>query len=106
MSSARSRSAWHRDRKHVQAIEEILAEHPAGHGGVHITIRGSDDADVDADRLSPPDALKFAFLQHPQQCHLGVGRQLTHFIEEDRAAVGELEPAEPALEGSCEGPLS
>ena len=62
------------ERKHVQPIEEILAERPAGHGCVQITIRGSDDANVDVDRLSPPMRSNSRSCSTLQQCHLGVGR--------------------------------
>jgi hypothetical protein len=36
--------------KHIQPIEEILAESPIRYGGFQVAIRGSDNANVDLDR--------------------------------------------------------
>ena len=41
----------------------------------------------------PPDALELALLQHPQQRDLRLRRQLADLVEEERAAVGQLEAA-------------
>ena len=38
-------------------------------------------------------ALELPLLQHAQQLHLHVRRQVADLVEEDRAAVGELETA-------------
>jgi hypothetical protein len=57
---------WHVDREHVEPIKKVLAETPIGYGRLQITIRGSDDANVDADRLSSPDPLELPFLQYSE----------------------------------------
>jgi hypothetical protein len=44
-------------------------------------------------------------LQHAQQAHLGRGGEITDFVEEDRAAVGQLETALALLLGAREGSL-
>jgi hypothetical protein len=41
----------HFDGKHIQPIEEILAEGPIRYGGVQVAIRGSNNANVDSNRL-------------------------------------------------------
>ena len=43
----------------------------------------------------PPDALELAVLEHPQQLGLQVERQLADLVEEQRAAVRDLEPTFP-----------
>ena len=40
----------HRNRKHVQAVEQVLAETPGLHVGDQVAVGGGDDADVDLDR--------------------------------------------------------
>jgi hypothetical protein len=52
----------HLERKYVEPVIEIFAEGPVGNRGFQIAIRGSDDANVNADRLSPADSLEFPFL--------------------------------------------
>jgi hypothetical protein len=54
---------WHFDGKHVEAIKEILAEGSIGYGCLQITIRSSDDANVDLDGLGASDPLEFSFLE-------------------------------------------
>ena len=44
-------------------------------------------------------------LQHPQQLHLGGQRDLADLVQEDGAAVGQLEPAQPPLGRAGEGAL-
>ena len=44
-------------------------------------------------------------LQHPQQLHLGLQRQLADLVQEDGAPVGELEAADPAIQRSGERAL-
>jgi hypothetical protein len=53
---------WHLDGKYIETIKQVLAEGTIGNGGFQITIRGSDDADVNMDRLPSPDSLEFPFL--------------------------------------------
>ena len=48
------------------------------------------------------DALERAVLEHAQQPHLRVGRQLADLVEEERSAVGALEPALPLADRAGE----
>ena len=58
-------------------------------------MRRGDDPHVHPARLRRTDALELAFLQHPQQLGLDVRGELADLVEEDRAAVRELEAALP-----------
>ena len=60
-------------------------------------MRRGHHADVDANRIRAADALDKAVLQHAQESHLGIERQLADFVEEQRAHVGPLEPALPRV---------
>ena len=55
--------------------------------------------------LSVPVAGKaeFVFLQNPQESDLGLGRKLSHLIEEDRAPFGQLKAPNTPLSCSREG---
>ena len=83
----------HGERKHVEPVEQIAAEAPLPHFLVQIAVGGGDDAHVDVDRPRAAEPLDLAVLQHAQQLRLQLERQLADLVEEDRAAVGQLEAA-------------
>ena len=83
----------HFDRKDAQAVEQVLAKAAVGDGLLEIAVRRRDDAHVDRVRAVVADPLVLALLQHAQQLALQIERDLADLVEEDRAAVGELEAA-------------
>ena len=64
-------------------LDEVL-ERPMG---------GGDQPDVDLDRRGAAEPLDFPLLQDAQQLHLRRGTELADLVEEERAAVGQLEAA-------------
>src|SRR4029453_1575892 len=88
----------------VDAVEEILAESPVPHRLLEIDVRGDNEPEVRANRLGPPDALDLAFLNRAQQLGLQVEPEIADFVEEERAARGELELSELLLQGAGERP--
>src|SRR5215472_4564138 len=52
-----------------------------------------------------PYPLKLPLLQHPQKRDLSFHREITNFIQEDRAAVSGLKPSHPPLQCAGEGSL-
>ena len=68
-------------------------------------MRRRDDAHVAANGLVAADALEAAFLQHPQQLDLHLQRHVADFVEEQRAAFGKLEAAQPRGQRAGEGAL-
>ena len=59
-----------------------------------VAIGRGDQPDVHAQRPARADAFELAFLQRPKQLRLHVERQIADLVEEQRAAVGDLQPAE------------
>ena len=104
-SSARSRSGGTSDREDVEPVVEILPECPVGHRVVEILVGRRDHADVDGDRMIAADAFDLTLLQDSQQCSLGFSRKIADLVQEERAAVGGLEAAEPPLQRSCKRAL-
>src|SRR5690606_16165202 len=76
---------------HREAVEEVLAEPPGADLLLEVAVRGGDDAHVDLDRLDAAHALDLALLEHAQQLRLEIELELAELVEEDGAAVGELE---------------
>ena len=79
--------------KHRQAVVQVLAKRLRLDHRRQIAVRGGDDADVDAHRPLAADAHDLAVLHDAQQAHLRGEGELADFVEEQRAAVGLLEPA-------------
>jgi hypothetical protein len=81
------------DREDADAEPEVLAEAAVGDHVSQVAVRRGDDADVDVWSCWPPTRSKRAVLEHAQQSHLRGGAELADLVEEERAAVGALEPA-------------
>ena len=85
----------HVDRHHREAEVEILAELALLHLALQVLLGRRDDADVDLDGAVAADAPDLALLEHAQELGLQVERQLAELVEEDGAAVRQLERALP-----------
>src|SRR5439155_732647 len=81
------------DLEDVQPVVEVLAERPRADAGAQITIRRRQHPDVERDPLVAADALDHALLQDAQQLRLQWIGHVPDLVEEQRAAVGELELA-------------
>ena len=85
------------DRKDVQAEEEVLPEAPIAHFVVQSPVGGGNHPGVDVGDGLGADALELARLEGAQQLGLRLLAQISDFIEEERASVGQLEPADPPV---------
>ncbi len=102
MSDVLPLSGGMRERHDVQTVKEVLAElAPADQVGERTVGRG-DDADVDGVGLLGADALDFLFLHGAEQLRLERLREGTDLVEEDRAAMGEMELALLGPDGARE----
>src|SRR5262249_55639907 len=89
----------------VEAVEEVLAEPLVPHLLEQVAVGGGDDPDVHPDRGGAADAVELALLQDSEQLHLGFRGQLADLVEEDGAAVGQLEAPLAPGDGAAEGAL-
>ena len=94
-----------RDRKDVQAVEQILAKPAALDQIDEILVGRRDQPEIDLDRPSRADRVDLPVLQGAQQLHLGLEGQFADFVEEQRAAVGFGELADVSFRGAGEGAL-
>ena len=92
----------HEDRNHVEAEVEILAEAPAPDFRLQILVGGREDAGIDFDPRRSADRLHRLFLQDAQHLGLRLQAHVADLVEEDRAAVGDLELAAPIGDGAGE----
>jgi hypothetical protein len=68
-------------------------------------VRRADDAGVNGDRLAAADPLDRPLLQEAQQLHLERERDIAHLVEEERAAMRELDLSFSGFDGPREGSL-
>src|SRR5438093_11659305 len=92
------------DGEDVQSVVEVLAELPLGHAGFEVAVGSDYQPDIDADRLGAAEPLELPFLKDAQELHLAGEGDLADLIEEDGAAVRQLEAALLALLGAGEAP--
>jgi len=78
-----------------EAEVEVLAERPRGDGALQVAVRRGDDAHVDLERLLAAHPRELARLQDAQHLGLRRGDHVADLVEEDCAAVSDLE--EPTL---------
>ena len=105
MSACRSRSGGVQ-RQHVQAVVKVFAK-AAGHDlGLQVAVRRGHHPHIDRHRPGRAHRLDTALLQHAQQLDLHVHRHVADFIEEQGAAVGQLETADAVGMGPGEGALA
>ena len=83
----------HLDPHDVQPVEQVGAEAAGLHLGLEVAVRGRDHAHVDARRLLVAQPLELPVLDRAQQLGLPLQRHRTHLVEQQRAAIGELEAA-------------
>jgi hypothetical protein len=85
---------------------QILSKAAGSDFVLKVPVGGGHHPHINAYRLAAADRVDLALLQHPQQLDLHVQRQVADFIEEDGAAVGQLEAANPVGHGPGESPLA
>ena len=93
------------DREHRQAEVQILADLTLVHSLFEVAVRRRYDASVDVKRLRTADTLELLLLEGSQDLGLEREWQIADLVEEERAAMGQLESSWLALRGACERAL-
>ena len=96
----RKRGDFHDD--FGEAVIEILAEAAVGDHRVEVLVGGADDPRVDGDRLAAADALDHPLLEEAQQLDLKRQRDVADLVEEQGAALGQLDLADVRLDRAGE----
>ncbi len=99
---------WHGQPDDVEAIEEILAEASLAHHLLEVGVGGSDDADVDVDRLGLAERMNLVRLEEAKEFGLDVEPELADLVEEEGAAGGGADDAGEGLEraGECSAAIA
>jgi hypothetical protein len=86
-------------------VVEVLAKPALVDHRAQVAVGRRDPPDIDLERAAAADALEPALLQDAQQLGLQLGLELADLVEEERAAVRQLEPPALALGGAGERAL-
>ena len=92
----------HQDADHLEAMVEVLAELTGLARLLERLVGGGHDPRVDADRRVAADAREHPVLEHVQQLGLERRAHLADLVEQDGAALRQLELALLALMGAGE----
>src|SRR5579883_875526 len=94
------------DLERVEPEEEVFAELLVGDHLAEVAIGGTEDADVDPERLILADPADFPRFEEAEQLHLDAPVELADLVEEQGAPVGDLEKSLAVVIGAGEGPLA
>ncbi len=83
----------------VDAVEQVFSKAIFGDGGFEIAVRGGEDSYVELVFLVTADCTDGAFFQCSEQLYLHRHRHFSHFVQQQRSAVGFEEQA--ATFASC-----
>src|SRR5580700_5092896 len=75
----------HLDGKDVEPIIQVAPKGTRSDGSLQVAIGCGDHPHIGPNGSASSDALKFAFLKNPQKSDLSFCRELSNFVEEDRA---------------------
>ncbi len=92
----------HVNVKHAEPVEEIFAEFALRNQVAQCPVRGGQHAKIGATGPRVAHGRHFVLLDGPQQFHLHGERHVADFVQEDGAAVGQLEQALPR----CSAPVN
>src|SRR3954451_2177975 len=81
------------DMEHIEAIEQVLAELSFGNHLAKVAVRGADHTHINHDRVAVAEPLNLARFEETEQLDLDVLVEFAEFVEENGAAVGDLEEA-------------
>lgn len=93
------------DANGSEAKKEILSKVPGADHLFEVTVRRGDQPKVTFDLPAASDGPEPTLLEHPQEGLLDLAGQLSHFIKEQRPAVGLTNEAVMGAVGAREGPL-
>jgi hypothetical protein len=83
------------DREYAEPVEEVLSEAASLDLLLQVAIGRGDDPDIHPARPGLAEALELTLLQHAQQFCLHGHGHLADLVEEERAAISQVEAAGP-----------
>ena len=95
----------HVDGKLIDAVVEVFTEVAFCHTLSQVLIGSTNQSDIDIDFLVASHRTDFSFLEGTEQLHLHFVVQVSHLIEEESSAVGNLKSTLLVLVSTCKRSL-
>src|SRR2546426_7498874 len=93
------------DGDHVQPVVQVLSEPVLPSQGFQVGRGGSEEPDINPDRLVSRQPLEASLLDDAEELPLKTGPKRAHLVQIDATAVGLLEPPKPALDSPGDRPF-
>src|SRR6266478_1188209 len=93
---------WQGDRENIQPVVQIFAEFIVSDHLPQVLVGRRDDANIDPRGTRASYGLELALLEHTEQLGLKLQRQVSDFIEKQRATIRQCKPADVRSEGASE----
>src|SRR5262245_7826013 len=93
---------WHMQVNHIKPKVQVLPKPAFSDFVLQFFVRCCNDANVYWNRPSTTHPFDFPFLQNTKQLCLSAWRQVSDFVQEQRAAVCRFNPTDPALNPCCD----
>ena len=93
------------DGERVDSVVEVFAEAAFANEEIERPVGGRNQPEVHVDGAVAAQSFEAAFFEHPQQLGLRDQRQIANLVQQERAAVGQLESAGLAVVGAGERAL-
>ena len=94
------------DGQHIETVVQVFPK-PAGNNlRLQVAVGSGNHPHIDLYRLGTAHRIHHPLLQHPQQLDLQLQRQVTNFIQKNRAIVGQLEAALAVCGSAGESPFA
>jgi len=87
----------------MQSIPEVLAEGAGRHRRRQVAVGRGQHAHLHRNRLAAADTFKCALLQHAQEGHRRLGREVAELVQDDGPAMGRFKTPQPPLQRPGEG---
>ena len=84
---------WNRDHEPAESKVQVLAKGTCGNRSSQVAVGGGDNPCVYLDRPFGANATNLTLLESAQQLRLDCRRDLTHFVQEQRAVRRDFEQA-------------
>src|SRR5258707_7944353 len=90
------------NREDIEPVEQVLPEGAFSYGCTQVRVCSRDYSHVYRNCLTAPNSFEFSLLENSQQSNLGLGRQVTYFVQKYRSAISRFKASYSPLHAAGE----
>ncbi len=95
----------HPKGKDIQTIEQVFPKPTAGDLLLQIPVGSGHKSEIRGYGFLAADAFEFFTLEHAEEPHLDIQRDISDLVQENSAGMGQLETTDPFLNRPGKGPF-